>query len=169
MKSEREDYPSEAIHKPENSEPDIPLDQRVRALVTGQHVAVLCTQGEGQPYGSLVFFSSSNDLRFLVFATPRATRKYRLLTECNQVALVLDSRMKLPEDMMKVEAVTITGRATEVEEGPKSKLYAGLLVDRHPYLESFVAAPSSALFRVDVIRYIHVSRFQEVRQWTPPR
>jgi nitroimidazol reductase NimA-like FMN-containing flavoprotein (pyridoxamine 5'-phosphate oxidase superfamily) len=169
MKSEREDNLNEGSPKKDNSGPDIPLDQRIRGLVTEQPVAVLCTQGEGQPYGSLVFFSSSNDLRFLVFATPRATRKYRLLTECDHVAIVLDSRIKLPEDMMKVEAVTVTGRAAEVEEGPEFGECADLLVGRHPYLKSFVAAPSSALFRVDVVRYIHVSRFQEVRQWTPPR
>jgi len=169
MKSEREDNPGKGIPKRGDSEPNVPLDQRIRELAFEQPVAVLCTQGEGQPYGSLVFFEFSNDLRFLVFATPRATRKYRLLTECNHVAVVLDSRMKFPEDMMKVEAVTVTGRAAEVERGPEFKQYADLLVGRHPYLRSFVAAPSSALFRIDVVRYIHVSRFQEVRQWTPPR
>jgi hypothetical protein len=41
------------------------------------------------------------------------------------------------------------------------------LTQRHPQLRSFVRAPSSALFRIDVVRYLHVSRFQEVHQWIP--
>jgi nitroimidazol reductase NimA-like FMN-containing flavoprotein (pyridoxamine 5'-phosphate oxidase superfamily) len=169
MKFESNDGPSEKIPAEDNSDSDITLDQKIRNLVFEQPVAVLCTQGEGQPYGSLVFFAFSNDLEFMVFATPKATRKYSLLKECDQVAVVLDSRLKSPENMMKVEAITVTGRAAEVDRGPEFDRCADLLVGRHPYLKSFVAAPSTALFRIDVVRYIHVSRFQEVRQWTPPR
>jgi hypothetical protein len=45
--------------------------------------------------------------------------------------------------------------------------WAKLLTEKHPGLASFVTAPSTALFRVDVVRYLHVWRFQEVRQWVP--
>ena len=40
-------------------------------------------------------------------------------------------------------------------------------MSRHPYLQSFVKAATCALFRIDVVRFLHVSRFQEVRQWVP--
>ena len=46
----------------------VPLAERIRHLVTRQRYAVLCTQGEGQAYGSLVAFSFSDDLRTAVFA-----------------------------------------------------------------------------------------------------
>ena len=42
-----------------------------------------------------------------------------------------------------------------------------MLTARHPYLKSFVESPSTALFRVDAVRFLHVTRFQEVRQWIP--
>lgn len=74
-----------------------------------------------------------------------------------------------PGELMDVEAVTDTGRALQVPPGPDFDRWAELLIGRHPHLESFVRAESSALFRVDVIRYFHVSRFQEVRQWAPGR
>jgi len=48
----------------------------LEGLFAGQRLAVLATQGEGQPYGSLVAFSAAPDLRRLVFATARSTRKY---------------------------------------------------------------------------------------------
>jgi hypothetical protein len=42
-----------------------------------------------------------------------------------------------------------------------------LLLTRHPYLRGFVEAPSTAIFRVQALRFLHVTRFQEVRQWVP--
>ena len=139
----------------------------IRALVEGEPFAVLCTQGEGQPYGSVVAFAFDHDLRSFVFATPKATRKFRLLSQCDRVALVVDNRGKYPADLMKVGAVTITGRAQQLDPGPKFDQSARLLTARHPYLKSFIESPSTALFRVSVVRFLHVTRFQEVRQWIP--
>jgi nitroimidazol reductase NimA-like FMN-containing flavoprotein (pyridoxamine 5'-phosphate oxidase superfamily) len=144
------------------------LAERIRRLATEQPFGVLCTQGQGQPYGSMVAFAFADDLSYAVFATPVATRKYRLLSECSHVALVVDNRPQHPDDMMQVEAMTATGRTTLVPRGARFDGYAKLLVDRHPQLESFVGASSSALFRIDVFRIFHVSRFQEVGQWMPP-
>ncbi len=139
----------------------------IRRLVEKQPYAVLCVQGEGQPYGALVAFAFSEDLRHVVFATPVATRKYRLLSECSHVALLVDNRPDKAGELMEIEAVTATGRATQIEGGSEFDQWAGLLLDRHPYLKSFVQADSSALFRIDVVRFLHVMRFQEVRQWVP--
>ena len=69
---------------------------RIRRLLTEQRYAVLCTQSQSQPYGSLIAFAASDDLKTIVFATPVTTRKYRLLTECEHVALVIDSRSSSP-------------------------------------------------------------------------
>ena len=143
------------------------VSECIRALLAGELFAVLCTQGEGQPYGSVIAFSFDQHLRSFVFATPRATRKYRLLSQCDQVALVVDNRGSFPGDLMKVEAVTVTGKAQELERGPDHEKGTHLLTERHPYLKSFVESPSTALFRVDAIRFLHVTRFQEVSQWIP--
>ena len=85
----------------------------VKRLVEGQPFAVLCTQGHGQPYGSLVAYAMAADLASAVFATPKATRKFRLLSECDHVALVIDSRPDFPEELMKIEAVTVSGKKLE--------------------------------------------------------
>jgi nitroimidazol reductase NimA-like FMN-containing flavoprotein (pyridoxamine 5'-phosphate oxidase superfamily) len=146
-----------------------PLRDLVERLVREQPYAVLCTQGEGQPYGSLVAVAVSDNLRSAVFATPITTRKYRLLCDCDHVALVIDSRSRSSEDMMQIEAITATGRARQVPPGAEFAQEANLLVARHPQLELFVRSPTTALFHVDIIRYFHVTRFQEVHQWTPTR
>jgi nitroimidazol reductase NimA-like FMN-containing flavoprotein (pyridoxamine 5'-phosphate oxidase superfamily) len=150
---------------PNEPGPNPAVIESIQALVHNEPFAVLCTQGGGQPYGSLIAFAFSEDLRTFVFATPMATRKYRLLSECDHVALLVDDRSRFPDDAMKVSAVTVTGRASQVEPGVGLERWAELLTARHPYLESFVQAPSTALFRVDVTRYLHVTRFQEVHEW----
>ena len=141
--------------------------ERIRQLADRQPYAVLCVQGEGQPYGALVAFAFSEDLRHAVFVTPIATRKYRLLSECDHVALVIDDRANKADKLMEIEAVTVTGRSQLIERGGEFDQWAELLVTRHPYLNSFVKAPTCALFRVDVVRFLHVARFQEVSQWIP--
>ena len=144
---------------------DAAVQARVRHLAESQPYAVLCTQGDGQPYGSLVAFAFSQDLRHAVFVTPVATRKYRLLSECDHVAMVIDNRSNNPDQLMEIEAVTGTGRSQMIERGDEFDQWAGLLVTRHPYLETFVNAPTCALFRIDIMRFLHVGRFQEVNRW----
>ncbi len=149
-----------AMHEPAARE-------RIERLLDEQPYAVLCVQGGGQPYGALVAFACSKDLRHVVFATPMETRKYRLLSECNRVALVIDDRSKKADELMKIEGVTATGHARSIERGEEFDRWAELLLARHPYLKSFLGAATCALFRVDVVRFLHVVRFQEVRQWVP--
>ena len=144
-----------------------PARERIERLVDQQPYAVLCVQRDRQPYGALVAFAFSEDLRQAVFATPVATRKYRSLIECNKVALVIDSRPNKPDKLMEIEALTVTGHSHLIKRGNEFDRHAELLVSRHSYLKSFVRAPSCALFRVDVVRFLHVARFQEVEQWIP--
>jgi hypothetical protein len=147
------------------AEPALP--DRIRDVVRGEPYAVLSTQGDGQPYASIVAFAMTDDFRSAVFATPIATRKYRLLTACGQVALLIDNRCKHPGDMMRIEAITATGRAIRVERGEDFDRWSGMLVQRHPHLAAFVVSPSVALFRIAIVRFFHVERFQEVHEWRP--
>jgi nitroimidazol reductase NimA-like FMN-containing flavoprotein (pyridoxamine 5'-phosphate oxidase superfamily) len=146
---------------------DPPLPDRIRRLTSTQPFAVLCTQGDGQPYGSLIAFAVTDDLSAAIFSTPVATRKYRLLTQCDRVALLIDSRAEHPDNMMEVEALTATGRAVQVPRGEEFEGLAPMLIGRHPQLADFVRSPSCALFRIEIVRYFHVTRLQQVSQWAP--
>jgi nitroimidazol reductase NimA-like FMN-containing flavoprotein (pyridoxamine 5'-phosphate oxidase superfamily) len=147
--------------------PNTNIDEAIRRLLDGQLYGVLCTQGQGQPYGSLVAYAMTPGLDAAIFATQKGTRKYHLLSECDHVAFVVDNRSALPGRLMDVEAVTATGRAHELATGPEFERCSRLLTDRHPYLDTFVRSVSCGLFRIDIVRYLHVTRFQEVRQWVP--
>ena len=157
------EFDKKAIKSPNN--PDIP--KQIRHLLEQERFGVLCTQAESQPYGSIIAFAHTEDLRAFYFTTSISTRKYRLLNECDRVALTIDSRSQHPEDMTKIEAITVTGKAIRLLSGERYETGLELLKKRHIYLHHFFEAESTSLFRIDVIRYFHVTRFQEVSQWIP--
>src|SRR5512136_1565564 len=124
-----DDVPSidDVMASQDTAEEECSTPVRIRRLLMGQSYAVLSTQTQSQPYGSLIAFAATDDLKTIVFATPVTTRKYRLLTECEHVALVIDSRSTSPSDMMRIEAVTATGRARVIAAGAESDCWGGLL------------------------------------------
>ena len=162
------DEPLLNIAQPTDSNHGQPaLPERIRRLLQAQHYGVLCTQGGGQPYGSLVAFAFNLALTQLFFATPVTTRKFHLLSACDRVAMVVDSRASHGDELTRVEAVTVTGRADCPERGPDHARCLEHLSTRHPHLRGFFEAPTTALVRIEVTRYLHVSRFQAVSEWVP--
>lgn len=153
--------------KKDNKKDNPDLVKNIRHILQSQPFSVLCTQGDEQPYGSLVAFAYTNDLRHFFFTTQTATRKYMLLTKCSNVSLLIDTRSNHPDDMKKIQALTITGSAREIKAGNQYQDGVKRLKERHPYMQDFLEAESTALFRIDIKRYLHVTRFQEVSHWTP--
>jgi heme iron utilization protein len=139
------------------------LMQTIKTIFEDQLLAVLSTHEGSQPYCSLVCFAATDDLRCLVFATARATRKYaNLLADC-RVAMLVDNRANEAADVDKATAVTVLGAAQEVGGDERENLLARY-VDRHPYLEPFASSPATALFKIEAEKYIVVNRFEHVQE-----
>jgi hypothetical protein len=134
----------------------------LRKLLEGQPLAVLATGREGGgTYASLVAFAAAGDLRRVVFVTGRVTTKYRNLLRDPQVSMLIDSRTHSVEDFAAAAAVTVLGRVAEIEDKPVSPLLE-VFLRKHPHLESFARAPTTALCGVEVETYILVTQFQHV-------
>lgn len=137
-----------------------PLDG-IRQLLNSQLVAVLSTHNQGQPYGTLVGFSVSPNLKSLFFATARSTRKFENILADDRVALTFDDRTHAASDFYKAVALTACGRASETSKSRNSPNLKRFFV-KHPHLEAFVLSPNCAFLRVRVEKYVLVTRFQEV-------
>jgi nitroimidazol reductase NimA-like FMN-containing flavoprotein (pyridoxamine 5'-phosphate oxidase superfamily) len=142
------------------------VNEVVRDLLDTQRLAVLSTQMSGRPYSNLIAFAASGDLKDIVFATPRASRKYANLIAEPWVSLLIDNRSNQEKDFDEASAVTVLGTAEEVLELDREK-YLQFYLQKHPYLEEFVTAPTCAFIRVKVEKFIMVTRFQEVREIYP--
>ena len=130
-------------------------------LFARQYFSVLATQSEGRLHTSLVAFAATKDLGVVLFATPKATRKFHYLTVHPEVSLFVDNRSNDVADLYRVTGVTISGTA-EVPSGPDREAMLRLYLRKHPHMEEFARSPNSALVRVKVRKYDVVTEFQNV-------
>jgi len=126
-------------------------------------LAVLASGDRKGPYTSLVAFSCTDDLRFLLFVTDRFTRKYKNMAENPNVSLLIDNRSNHPSDFENAIAVTAVGKAAAAGEDEKEEMRECFL-SKHPQLKDFVNAPDTVLMKVETDFYYPVSCFQQVRE-----
>lgn len=139
------------------------IKEIIRELLATQRLGVLSTQSKGGPHASLVAFVPAEDLKSVLFATPRTTRKYMNLMADSRAALLIDNRANQDSDFRTAMAVTAKGMVRELREGDREKSEE-LYLARHPQLEEFVRAPSCALMVLAVHTYQLVGRFQRVME-----
>jgi nitroimidazol reductase NimA-like FMN-containing flavoprotein (pyridoxamine 5'-phosphate oxidase superfamily) len=144
----------------------VEIREIIQNLLHSQRLAVLSTQMSGRPYSNLVAFAATENLQDILLATTRATRKYANVTAEPRVSLLIDNRSNKETDFGETSAVTVLGTAAEVL-GPERDKCLRIYLKKHPYLEEFVSAPTCALIKVRVEKFIMVTRFQEVREVYP--
>jgi len=128
-----------------------------KELFTSQKLAVLSTQYGGQPFGNLIAFAHTTELKLLIFVTNRNTRKYRNISAENKVSVLVDSRKHKISDFENAVAITAFGTAAEVT-GKERKSLASLYLKKYPHLRDFVNKPSNALIKIDITD-LFIARF----------
>lgn len=139
------------------------VTERVQGLLDRERVGVLATHCAGEPYASLVGFVPEAGVGRLLFATGRSTRKFANLGADPRASLLVDDRTHRDTDFSRASAATAVGVVVEVEPSERESCLR-LYLDRFPFLEEFVVAPTSALLRLTVHRWVVVTRFQQVME-----
>jgi nitroimidazol reductase NimA-like FMN-containing flavoprotein (pyridoxamine 5'-phosphate oxidase superfamily) len=143
----------------------VDIAERLKVLNRMEYFAVLATDDDGKPYTSLINFALSPDCKAVIFATPRATRKYRNMIKTKSVALLIDNRSKKAKNLMGTEAVTVMGNARTLKRGKVWDAFEDIYIKKHRDLAEFIHSPSTALTVVDITRCVHVSQFQTISVW----
>ena len=133
----------------------------IQELLKSQRLAVLATQADGQPYASLVAFAASDNLKNMMFITPKDTRKFAQILSNPRVAVLINSGMNHPKDFERAISATAVGRAQEASASEKDDLRDLFLV-KHPNLQDFADDPKSVLVKITVQSIYLVKNFQEV-------
>jgi putative heme iron utilization protein len=133
----------------------------LRDMLDHQLLGVLGTHHEGEPYTSLVGFAATPDLKALLFATGRSTRKAANLTADSRASMLIDNRTNTAADFTEAAAATAVGRVAEVGDDERAE-FDRIFLAKHPHLESFVRSPSCAALQLRVNVYMVVTRFQHV-------
>ena len=141
--------------------------KEIQKLCDDQNFAVLATQGDGQPYTSLISFSVNDSLTKLYFSTPSQTRKFNLLEKNHLVSVLIDNRSDLPTGLNQISGLTITGTAKVLSDEDQIKKASVILLDKHPYLQRFIQSSTTKIIEVSAEHLYYVRRFQEVFEWSP--
>ena len=86
------------------------------------------------------------------------------LSADNRVSLLIDNRSDLDNPLYEAAAVTAYGTAEELDGESRQQALANFL-SKHPQMKTFTAAPTTALFQVNVEEYHLVQRFQNVTEF----
>ena len=140
------------------------IRQAIGEILTSQSLAVLATERKGQPYSSLMAFAHTPDLQTIIVATGKATRKHVNLLGESRVSLLIDTRSNSTADFHAASAITVIGRAEPVGE-QESEYCHKLYLAKHPYLKSFLQAPTTSVIKITVHHYLMVNRFQNVLEY----
>ena len=139
------------------------IKRDISEILNSQQLGVLATYGSEYPYTNIVGFAATDDLNYILFATFRDTRKYGNIKADFRVSILMDNRSNSAEDFSSAQALTALGTAKEVckdEEHDSTNLY----LQKYPNLRQFISDPNCALMKIEVDKYILVSRFQEVME-----
>lgn len=143
------------------------IENDIRKLASEQSFGVLATGSNEEPYSSLISFANTEDLKYIVFATPIDTRKFDLINQNQGVSLLIDNRSNQPKSINDIVALTAIGSVKILSEDYDREKWSKILVDKHSYLNEFISAKSTAIVLIEITKYFYVSSFQEVIEWTP--
>lgn len=135
--------------------------RKLKIFFESQPFAVLATQDGAAPYASLVAFASDEKLTCLLFATPKATRKYSNMKANPAVALLIDNRKNTKEDIQEATTVTAVGIVEQIEDFERS-IMEKIYLMKHPHLVDFLHSPTTAFLKIRMEKYIVVTHFQQV-------
>jgi putative heme iron utilization protein len=135
----------------------------LRELLETQLLAVLSTHRDGEPYSSLVGFAATPDLKRLLFATGRSTRKLANLEADARASMLVDNRTNRAADFTEAAAATAVGIVETVGEDERAE-FERVFLAKQAHLESFVRSPSCVPLRLRVSVYLVVTHFQHVME-----
>jgi len=140
---------------------DPSLENRLQKLFRSQKLGVLATHQKKNPYTNLIAFASSDDMRQIVFATARTTRKFENMISNSSVSFFIDNRSNKADDFRKAIGATAVGSVRQIRKNKNSTMMKRYL-EKHPQLASFLASKSCAFLCIDVKTIYVVERFQNV-------
>lgn len=140
---------------------DMEMEQKVSRLLNEQKLGVLATFEPQQPYLSLIAFCHTPDLRRIIFATDRSTRKYKNLINNSRTAILFDNRIVSESNFRAGLVVTAYG-STEELIGLDISMFRESYLEKHPNMRDFLYSSSTALLSLTVDYFQIVENFQNV-------
>ncbi len=135
----------------------------IKSVILNETFAILSSEGKGKPHASLVASTAYNELKSLLFATYKNTRKYENILQNPKVAVLFDNRSCEIKSSKEIVVITAFGVANEIVAENLSAAKEAHLKKHHD-LKEFIASTDCALFEVQVDAYQIVKGIENV-EW----
>ena len=142
----------------------IPISDYIRNVLQTCRLAVLATEGNGQPHASLIAITPISEVRQIIFATYRNTRKFENLLMNGRVAVLIQGEDTDSPFKQAGFALTAYGYAQEVGEADCEELMQTHL-RRHPDQANFLLSSDLAIIRIKVETYQVARGIDDVTWW----
>ena len=121
---------------------------RLAALLAGEKVAILVTQGEQWPTATMQAFAETAELD-LIFIMNDSSEKMQNLLKHPHVTVYVDARERGKIETFEISRVLIQGIASEVaRDGPDWDALKDVLLKKCPFEAPFFKYPTLKMMRV---------------------
>ncbi len=122
--------------------------ERLAALLAGEKVAVLVTQGKQWPTATMQAFAETPELD-LIFIMNDNSEKLQNLLKHPYVTVYVDARERGKIETFEISRVLIQGVASEVARGgPEWEAFKTVLLNKCPFEAPFFKYPTLKMMRV---------------------
>lgn len=137
-----------------NKTPDEKIET-VRAFLQTQLFGVLATVGSNGPHTCIITYAFTDNLQWLLFSTPKESRKFKNILSDPRVAFFVDSRPLSTEGIENSMGVTLKGTAQKISSGDLNS-FSDIYLQRHPAMKHFLETSGNCLvgIRVEKIEII---------------
>jgi general stress protein 26 len=127
---------------------DAEQKERLTALLAGEKVAILVTQGEQWPTATMQAFAETAELD-LIFIMNDSSEKLQNLLKHPHVTVYVDARERGKIETFEISRVLIQGIASEVvRDGPDWEALKDVLLKKCPFEAPFFKYPTLKMIRV---------------------
>ena len=124
----------------------------------------MATEGDGQPYASLITITPLQGFRQIIFATYRNTRKFKNILHNGRVSVLIQGEDLIRINQQECFALTAFGQAQEVGINELEDVRFEHL-NRHPDIESFMNSGDVAIISIKVEAFQVVRAIDDVVWW----
>jgi len=150
------DYvPTLSFRHQRSAEKEVPMLDKMKALVREKDTCVLATVSDNRPHCSLMAYATNTEGTEIYMVTHKKTKKYRNLTENPWVSLLIDTRDRdMASQRLATKALTVTGVCETVQARERKEKIRANLLKRHPHLEVFAADPNAGVLLIKIESFL---------------
>jgi len=144
----------------------ISISEYIQNVLQTSKLAVLATEGEGQPYASLIVITPVSDFKQMIFATYRNTRKFENLLNNGRVAvLIRGGKNQTCHSNSQIMHSLLFGHAQQVCKADYEEALQKHL-KRHPDQANYMLNADLALMLITIEKFQVVRGFDDVSWWS---